>query len=84
MIGVSFVSAVLVFFALWFIYLVLCYSRARLLPQCWKCGAAKVRRSHFHGFLDTVAAISLLSPFRCSGCRSRFYALRLARSHPLT
>ncbi|HWZ34308.1 MAG TPA: hypothetical protein VNX18_23380 [Bryobacteraceae bacterium] len=65
---------------LWGIFLGLCYARARRIPRCWKCGARKVQRSRFRGFLDGVAACWLLSPFRCTGCLTRFYGLRIHRS----
>jgi hypothetical protein len=63
----------------WIIFLLLSLDRTRSMPQCWRCGASKIRRSHSHRWLDTFAAFSLLSPFRCRGCRSRFYALRIPR-----
>ena len=46
------------------------------LPQCWRCGAAKVRRSRADGFMDAAASLLLLRPFRCTGCRVRFYVPR--------
>jgi len=56
-----------------------CYFRARTLPQCCRCGAMKVRRSQLRRWSDRFAAMLLLSPYRCSGCRARFYAPRAAR-----
>jgi hypothetical protein len=63
----------------WTILMTRSFARACNMPRCWKCGAEKVRRSHSSGVLDTIATISLLSPFRCSGCRTRFYATRFPR-----
>jgi hypothetical protein len=63
----------------WFVFMTRSFARACQLPRCWRCGAEKVRRSHSTGFLDTLAATMLLSPFRCSGCRTRFYATRFPR-----
>jgi hypothetical protein len=46
------------------------------LPRCWKCGAPKVRRSAHRGAVDTLALVFLLVPYRCRGCRIRFYGVR--------
>jgi hypothetical protein len=46
------------------------------LPRCWKCGAPKVRRSARRGVVDTLALVFLLVPYRCRGCRIRFYGIR--------
>ena len=64
---------------LWGFYLIRSYSRGRSVPRCWRCGARKVRRSRFKGFVDLMATIWGLSPFRCTGCLTRFYGLRLSR-----
>jgi hypothetical protein len=61
------------------IFMTRSFARACNIPRCWKCGAEKVRRSHSSSVMDTAAAIMLLSPFRCSGCRTRFYATRFPR-----
>jgi len=53
------------------------------LPHCWRCGAPKVRRSRSDGFLDAAAAAFLLRPFRCKGCRVRFYGLRFMEPSPV-
>jgi hypothetical protein len=52
--------------------------RSRLGLICWNCGAAKVRMSEPRGVTDFVARLSLMFPFRCSGCRKRFYGFPLA------
>lgn len=46
------------------------------LPRCWKCGAPKVRRSTPRGAVDSLALVFLLVPYRCRGCRIRFYGIR--------
>ena len=49
-------------------------------PACWNCGAAKVRRSANHCIADALLMLMLLVPYRCRGCRVRFYGLRTQRS----
>ena len=66
--------------AVYAVFLVRAYLRARSFPKCWRCGAAKVRRSLSSEFFDVAAAIFLLSPYRCSACRARFYAWRTPRN----
>jgi hypothetical protein len=46
------------------------------LPVCWHCGANKVRRSATHCILDTAGQVLFLVPYRCRGCRVRFYGFR--------
>src|SRR5271170_6402802 len=46
------------------------------IPQCFYCGAAKVRPSRPAGFWDGLAMIILVRPYRCLGCRVRFHAIR--------
>src|SRR5665213_3327933 len=53
------------------------------IPQCWRCGAAKVRRSRSDGIVDAMASLLLLRPVRCAGCRARFYAPRFLEPLPL-
>jgi len=57
-------------------FMIRCVVRALSIPQCWRCGAQKVRRSHADGPIDTAASVLLLRPFRCSGCLARFYGPR--------
>jgi hypothetical protein len=47
-------------------------------PRCPKCAGAEVRRSPRRGFLELIvlSSISVL-PFRCQGCATRFYGLKL-------
>jgi hypothetical protein len=46
------------------------------LPMCWRCGADKVRRSGSYGRIDLLVKCLYLVPYRCRGCRARFYGLR--------
>jgi len=61
----------------WTFFMIRSYSRTRHVPRCWRCGMHKVRRSQIRGFFDGLAALWGLRAFRCSGCRTRFYGLRL-------
>lgn len=66
-----------------FSFLVMTFIRGRQIPQCFQCGALKVRPSRRAGFLDAAATLFLIRSYRCSGCRRRFHALRLfGRSRP--
>lgn len=60
-----------------------CLVRAALrtwgLPVCWNCGATKVRRSGSPSFLATLISIWFIEPYRCRGCRVRFYGFRTHR-----
>jgi len=57
--------------------LVISMIRGLQIPQCFYCGAAKVRPARRGGFWETAAIVLLIRPYRCSGCRVRFHALRL-------
>jgi len=57
--------------------LIITMVRGFQIPQCFYCGASKVRPSRPSGFLDAVATYILIRPYRCSGCRARFHAIRL-------
>jgi hypothetical protein len=58
-------------------FFVLAILRARRLPQCFSCGAMKVRLSRPSGIGDYLLGLLLIRPHRCEGCRERFYAMRL-------
>lgn len=58
-------------------FLVMSILRGRRLPQCFSCGAMKVRPSRPCGLLDFAGAFFLIRPHRCAGCRVRFYAMCL-------
>jgi hypothetical protein len=65
---------------LWFVgYVLRAAVRTRRLPLCWNCGASKVRRSLPQHLLDTLVGTVFLNPYRCQGCRVRFYGLRSGR-----
>jgi hypothetical protein len=61
-------------------FLAVTLFRGRQIPQCFQCGAIKVRPSRPSGFLDVAGSILLIRPYRCAGCLARFHAIRLARS----
>jgi hypothetical protein len=56
---------------------VMAMLRARKLPQCFACGAMKVRPARPDGVGDSALGLLLIRPHRCEGCRERFYAVRL-------
>jgi hypothetical protein len=57
--------------------LVITMVRGFPIPQCFYCGAIKVRPARSAGFWESAAAVILIRPYRCSGCRVRFHAMRL-------
>jgi hypothetical protein len=66
-----------------FSFLIMTFIRGRQIPQCFRCGALKVRPSRPIGFWDAAATLFLIRSYRCSGCRKRFHAFRLfGRSRP--
>jgi hypothetical protein len=60
-----------------FCSLVITMIRGFWIPQCFYCGAIKVRPARSAGFWESAAAVFLIRPYRCSGCRVRFHAMRL-------
>ena len=42
-------------------------------PRCPNCGWTDVRRSMPRGFLDHLARMVGLVPYRCRSCGARFY-----------
>lgn len=62
-----------------FSFLAMIIMRGRQIPQCFLCGAFKVRPSRPVGFWDAAATFFLIRAYRCSGCRARFHAMRLFR-----
>src|ERR1700729_3654737 len=50
--------------------------RTYKIPECYSCGARKVRPTHSVGFWDTLGTAFLIRPYRCGGCRERFYGFR--------
>jgi len=65
------------------LFLTTAILRSYRLPQCFSCGAMKVRLSRPRGFQDSLAGLFLIRPHRCEGCRQRFYAMRLFTPIPL-
>jgi hypothetical protein len=57
--------------------LVIMTVRGLQIPQCFYCGAIKVRPSRPSGFMDVAATVILIRPYRCAGCLARFHAMRL-------
>ena len=60
-----------------FSYLVITAIRGSQIPQCFQCGAIKVRPSRPVGFWDNAGTYLLIRCYRCSGCRARFHAMRV-------
>jgi hypothetical protein len=58
-------------------FLLISIDRGRQIPQCFQCGAIKVRPSRPNGFLDFAGNLIMIRAYRCSGCRARFHAMRL-------
>jgi hypothetical protein len=58
-------------------YLVVMLYRSRRIPECYSCGAMKMRPSRVVGFWDVLGSAFLIAPYRCSGCRERFHAFSL-------
>jgi hypothetical protein len=58
--------------------------RGHKIPECFSCGAMKVRQSRPVGFWDTFGYAFLIRPFRCSGCRERFHAFLLFGASTVT
>jgi len=68
-------------------FLVMTIIRGRQIPQCFQCGAFKVRPSRPTGFWDAAGSLFLIRSYRCSGCRARFHAMRLfgrSRQHSVS
>jgi hypothetical protein len=58
------------------LFLVVVTVRSRKIPECYSCGAMKVRPSRAEGFWDTFATAFIIRPYRCGGCRERYYGFR--------
>ena len=61
-----------------FTFLAIAIYRGKQIPQCLHCGAIKVRPSQPSGFWDLIGLPFLIRPYRCSGCRARFHAMRIS------
>lgn len=55
-------------------YLLVTLYRSRRVPECYSCGAMKMRPSRVVGFWDVLCGAFLITPYRCTGCRERFHA----------
>jgi hypothetical protein len=64
-----------------FLFLVMVVLRSRKIPECYACGAMKVRPTRAEGFWDTFAMAFLIRPYRCGGCRERYYGFRNSYEH---
>ena len=68
----------------WAFVVVRAALRTSNLPVCWKCGCAKVRRSHSKSVSAFLLSVGFLKSYRCRGCRVHFYGFdtqrRLAES----
>jgi hypothetical protein len=58
-------------------FLLAAIGRGRRIPQCFQCGAIKVRPSRPTGFWDLTGTFFLIKAYRCAGCQARFHAMRL-------
>jgi hypothetical protein len=58
-------------------FLIVTLLRSHRIPECFSCGAMKMRPSRVDGFLDRFLAAFQIQPYRCEGCRERFHAVRL-------
>ena len=60
------------------LFFVVVIIRSHKIPQCYACGAMKVRPSRAEGFCDVLLTAFVIRPYRCGGCRARFYGFRNA------
>lgn len=65
-----------------FSFLIALVIRGSWIPQCFQCGAAKVRPSQRNGFWDLAGGMFLIRSYRCTGCLARFHAVRLFHRRP--
>ncbi len=69
-------------FCIAFSFLLSLIGRGRWIPQCFQCGATKVRPSRPTGFWDLAGTVFLIRSYRCTGCLARFHAMRLFHKGP--
>jgi hypothetical protein len=67
----------------WVTILLVAARRGRRIPICPICGRSKVHRSSPKSFVDHSVRMMALSPFRCRGCLTRFYAVKGKRKRPV-
>ncbi len=58
------------------------FFRGRRIPHCFQCGACKVRISRPLGLLDEAASLLMIRTFRCTGCLTRFHAVKISSTIP--
>lgn len=58
-------------------FLIVLLLRSYKIPQCFSCGAMKMRASRVIGFWDSFGSALQIRPYRCEGCRERFHAFFL-------
>lgn len=58
------------------------FFRSWTLPICWRCGSRPVRPSSSRRGRDIAVRFVMLIPYRCPGCRCRFYGFRTQRVVP--
>jgi hypothetical protein len=63
--------------AIAFPFLIVVLLRSRKIPECFSCGAMKMRPSRVDGLWDRFLAAFQILPYRCEGCRERFHAVRI-------
>ncbi len=63
-------------FGYWFVLFAIAATHRRDAELCRKCGLSKVRPSWPGSKLDKIVALLGFAPYRCAGCRSRFYGFR--------
>jgi hypothetical protein len=68
-------AILITFIALYF--LMIAVFRGRQIPQCFNCGAIKVRSSRPTGFWRVADKLFQIRSYRCSGCRAQFHALSI-------
>lgn len=72
----------IIFCCVAFSFLLALINRGSWIPQCFQCGATKVRPSHATGFWALFGSMFLIRSYRCTGCLARFHAVRLFHRRP--
>jgi len=55
-------------------FLFMMLLRSHKIPECFSCGAMKVRQSRTTGSWESFCSTFLIQPYRCEGCQRRFHA----------
>jgi hypothetical protein len=77
LLAVELIAALLII--CWVFFIARAALRTVKLPVCWKCGYAKVRRSHTPAALGFIVSMIFLKSYRCRGCRAYFYGFHTHR-----